>query len=91
MSSPAPAHLSTPVHSHPLLADEGSSRGRRSRGRQDNLDLTKSPTSSYFTLKAHLDASAQEASKHTGASWDGSVRGRGERRSDIHTSAWKLY
>ncbi|KAK7678582.1 hypothetical protein QCA50_018454 [Cerrena zonata] len=79
MASPTPAHLSTPVHSHPLLADEGSSRGpsRRSRGHQE--DLTKSPTSTYFTLKAQLDGSAHEGSRHTGANWDGSVRGYGER------------
>ncbi|CAL1715843.1 unnamed protein product [Somion occarium] len=81
MTSPVPAHLSTPVHSHPLLADEGSSRGRRSRGREER-DLTKSPTTSYFTLKAQLETSAQEGTRHTGGNWDGSVRGYGDRKKD---------
>ncbi|KAH8094532.1 TBC-domain-containing protein [Cristinia sonorae] len=75
--------MSTPTHSHPLLADEGSSRGRRSRPKQEEGD-TKS-TTNYFTLKAQLETTVQSQTRHTKANWDGSVRGYGkqEKRQSV--------
>ncbi|THH33474.1 hypothetical protein EUX98_g726 [Antrodiella citrinella] len=68
--------MSTPAHSHPLLAEEGSSRGRKSRIKQD-AEPSRPPTN-YFTLKAQLETTAQDQTKHTRANWDGSVRGYGK-------------
>ncbi|CCM04212.1 uncharacterized protein FIBRA_06379 [Fibroporia radiculosa] len=67
---------STPTHSHPLLSDEVSSRGRRSRGKQ--LSEDSRPATDYFSLKAQLESSAEEHTKYSNASWDGSVRGYGK-------------
>ena len=71
------AQLSTPVHSHPLLADEPPSRGRRARLSSrppeppSSADTTSTPT--YYTLNA------QAGSRHVArANWDGSVRGYGK-------------
>ena len=80
------AQLSTPVHSHPLLADEtpSASRGRRSRvpsrppetPSADTINAVS--TSNYFTLRERLDANAQAGPRHAHANWDGSVRGYGK-------------
>lgn len=87
-SSSSSTHLKTPVHSHPLSADE---RGRRSRGRQDADAITTSnggPKTSYFTLKAQSEAHSKDSISRnvngtetkTGnvSNWDGSVRGYGK-------------
>ncbi|KAF7789776.1 hypothetical protein EIP86_000722 [Pleurotus ostreatoroseus] len=74
----ASLQATTPAHSHPLLADEGS-RSRRGRGNHAaDSDQVKSPTN-YFTLKAQLESSAEEYSKQTNLNWDGSVRGYGKK------------
>ncbi|TCD66119.1 hypothetical protein EIP91_001728 [Steccherinum ochraceum] len=67
--------MSTPTHLHPLLVEEGSSRGRRSR--QKDAEPPRTPTN-YFTLKAQLETTAENQTKHTKANWDGSVRGYGK-------------
>jgi hypothetical protein len=79
-ASSSTAHLSTPVHSHPLLADEApSSRGRRARVLTPSTDtINAAPTQNYFTLRERLDVNAQAGSRHTHANWDGSVRGYGK-------------
>lgn len=79
--------VTTPTHSHPLLLDEGQSRGRRSRGKQNVEDSR--PATNYFALKAQLETSAEEQTKHTNASWDGSVRGygKGGKRKSVGDSA----
>ncbi|KAI0833838.1 TBC-domain-containing protein [Trametes gibbosa] len=72
----------TPAHSHPLAQDlEVSSRGRPSRGKPSEDSPRPSPD--YFSLKAKLDGSAEEQTRHMNANWDGSVRGygKGGRRS----------
>ncbi|EIW57961.1 TBC-domain-containing protein [Trametes versicolor FP-101664 SS1] len=70
---------STPAHSHPLSQEDVSSRGRRSRGKPSEDSPRPSPD--YFALKAKLDDSAEKQTKYTNANWDGSVRGKGSRRS----------
>jgi hypothetical protein len=98
MASSSPSiHLKTPVHSHPLLADDISARGRRSRGKHDT-DISTStggPATSYFTLKAQSEAQQGDNSNRedNGAgtrsgnvsNLDGSVRGYGkaEKRKSI--------
>jgi hypothetical protein len=84
-ASPSTAQLAVPVHSHPLLADDLPSRGRRSRpsSRQDQgdpppADGANTRTPNYFTLKDRLDAKAQTGSSNGRANWDGSVRGYGK-------------
>jgi small G protein signaling modulator 3 len=81
-SSPA-AQVTTPVHSHPLSADELPSRGRRTRVGQRKtetpfVDTPNARTPNYFTLRERLDVSAQAESRHSHANWDGSVRGFGK-------------
>ncbi|KAI0951548.1 hypothetical protein AcW1_008567 [Taiwanofungus camphoratus] len=76
MTSMSSGQVTTPTHSHPLLLDEGQSRGRRSRGKQNVEDSR--PATNYFALKAQLETSAEEQTKHMNASWDGSVRGYGK-------------
>ena len=71
----------TPTHlSHPLSTElaVGSSRSRRSRGRQGS-DASRT-ASSYFTLKSQLQP--DDASLIDGATWDGSVRGLGSRNAE---------
>ena len=66
----------TPTHlSHPLSVEPapGSSRNRRSRGRQGS-DASRT-ASSYYTLKSQLQP--DDASLTNGATWDGSVHGFG--------------
>jgi small G protein signaling modulator 3 len=81
-SSPA-AQATTPVHSHPLSAEDLSSRGRRTRVGQRKAETSSADTPSartlnYFTLRDRLDASAQADSRHGNANLDGSVRGYGK-------------
>lgn len=83
MTSIPSGQLSTPTHLHPLLPEEGSSRGRRSRGKQTESGDSK-PATDYFTLKAQLESSAEEHTKHSHANWDGSVRGYGKGRKRKH-------
>ncbi|KAH8987430.1 TBC-domain-containing protein [Lactarius akahatsu] len=74
------AHLSTPVHSHPLLAEETPSRGRRTRlvprePETPSVDTINAASAHhYFTLRERLDGDAQAGSRHVHATWDGSVR-----------------
>ncbi|KAH9981699.1 rab-GTPase-TBC domain-containing protein [Russula compacta] len=84
-ASSSTAQVATPVHSHPLLADDLPSRGRRTRpgsrlGQVDlpTVDSANTQTSNYFTLKERLDANAQTGSRHRRTNWDGSVRGYGK-------------
>ncbi|KAI0750042.1 rab-GTPase-TBC domain-containing protein [Daedaleopsis nitida] len=77
-SSPA---QSTPTHSHPLSQEDAPSRGRRSRGK-NNEDISR-PQTDYFTLKAKLDNASEEHTRYTGANWDGSVRGLGKGRRSV--------
>lgn len=81
-STPQPA---IPVNSHPLLADDLPSRGRRTRhpSRQEHgdpspADNANTRTPNYPTLKERLDAKAQADSSNGRANWDGSVRGYGK-------------
>ncbi|PCH42541.1 TBC-domain-containing protein [Wolfiporia cocos MD-104 SS10] len=77
MMSNSSAPVSTPTHSHPLLSDEGPSRSRRSRGKHSADDSRPAPD--YFSLKAQLEHSAEEHTRHgSHANWDGSVRGYGK-------------
>ncbi|TFK21482.1 TBC-domain-containing protein [Coprinopsis marcescibilis] len=71
----ASTQLKTPVHSHPLSAEELPSRIRRSRGSQGPPSDTR-PTTNYFALKAQLE----QDPGHNGSpsNWDGSVRGYGK-------------
>ena len=81
MDSPQPssstlAATTTPTHlSHPLSTEpaSGSSRSRRSRGRQGS-DASRT-ASTYFTLKSQ--SQPDDANLTNGATWDGSVRGLG--------------
>jgi hypothetical protein len=71
----------TPIHiNHPLSTEPapGSSRSRRSRGRQGS-DASRT-ASAYFTLKSQLQP--DDASLINGATWDGSVRGLGSRNAE---------
>ncbi|KAH9164662.1 TBC-domain-containing protein [Lactarius sanguifluus] len=74
------AQLSTPVHSHPLLAEETPSRGRRTRlvprePETPSVDTVNAASAHhYFTLRERLDVDAQAGSRHVHATWDGSVR-----------------
>ncbi|KAH8984360.1 TBC-domain-containing protein [Lactarius hatsudake] len=74
------AQLSTPVHSHPLLAEETPSRGRRTRlvprePETPSVDTINAASAHhYFTLRERLDVDAQAGSRHVHATWDGSVR-----------------
>ncbi|KAH9948602.1 TBC-domain-containing protein [Amylocystis lapponica] len=77
--------VTTPTHTHPLLQDEASSRGRRSRGKQNAEDAR--PATNYFTLKAQLESAAEEQTRYSTASWDGSVRGYGKARSAMRRPA----
>jgi hypothetical protein len=84
-ASSSTAQAATPVHSHPLLADDLPSRGRRSRpgtrqGQPDptSVDSANTQASTYATLKERLDVKAQAGSRHQHANWDGSVRGYGK-------------
>ncbi|KAF5327072.1 hypothetical protein D9619_004668 [Psilocybe cf. subviscida] len=64
-------HSTTPVNSHPLSPEDGSStKGRRNRGHTTNTARTASPATNYFTLKAQLEQGNVDT-----PSWDGSVRG----------------
>jgi len=97
----APPQVAIPVNSHPLLADDLPSRGRRTRpvSRQEQQQGDPHPSSTdganvktpnYFTLKERLDAKAQAGSRHGHANWDGSVRGYakvGRVRNSRETSA----
>lgn len=77
-TSPLTLAATTSTHlSHPLSTDPtpGSSRGRRSRGRQGS-DASRT-ASTYFALKSQLQP--DDASLINGATWDGSVRGLGTR------------
>ena len=89
------AQPAIPVNSHPLLADNIPSRGRRTRdaSRQehggdthlaDNVNNTRTP--SYLTLKERLDAKAHTGSINGRANWDGSVRGYGKATDRPHTT-----
>lgn len=79
----------TPVNSHPLSADEISSRGRRSRGKQDVESSSSNgrPSTTYLTLKAQSEAqlgdnvSSIRSATAPKSNWDGSVRGYGKRKS----------
>ncbi|KAI0064944.1 TBC-domain-containing protein [Artomyces pyxidatus] len=79
MASLAPA--STPVHSHPLSADEAPSRGRRTRTAPRHGEASAASKTSpakgpnYFVAKAQLEAYADAGASSGGATWDGSVRG----------------
>ena len=87
-SSSSSTHLSTPAQSHPLSADEISSRGRRSRTKQDSESESK-PSPAYFTLKAQSEAQNSHISVNgtgRGGSWDGSVRGYVKRKSAYASS-----
>ena len=85
-ASSSTAQIAIPVHSHPLLADDLPSRGRRTRptSRQDQADHPSADgsnntwTPSYFPHKERLDAEAQAGSSNGRANWDGSVRGYGK-------------
>ncbi|KAI9433667.1 TBC-domain-containing protein, partial [Lactarius indigo] len=74
------AQVSTPVHSHPLLAEEAPSRGRRARLVPREPEAPSADTINaasahhYFTLRERLDVDAQAGSRHVHATWDGSVR-----------------
>ena len=85
MDSPQPSSstlaATTPTHlSHPLSTEptSGSSRSRRSRGRQGS-DASRT-ASAYFTLRSQLQP--DDANLTNGATWDGSVRGLGSRNSE---------
>lgn len=85
MDSPQPPSstvtATTPTHlNHPLSIEptQGSSRSRRSRGRQGS-DASRT-ASTYFTLKSQLQP--DDASLTNGATWDGSVRGFDSRNVD---------
>ena len=69
--------LSTPTHSHPLLAEQAT--GRRSRHTPRSPSTHPSSPTNYFTLRSHLEKSAEEATRDTHANWDGSVRGYGNK------------
>ncbi|KAJ8453820.1 hypothetical protein ONZ45_g19555 [Pleurotus djamor] len=78
-------HIKTPVHLHPLSADEPlSTSGRRNRGRAQESDSVK-PPNNYFALKAQLE---QDGSNDK-ASWDGSVRGysKSSKRQSLDASS----
>jgi len=70
-----PTHLSHPLSTEPV---PGSSRTRRSRGRQGS-DASRT-ASSYFTLKSQ--SQPDDASLNNGGTWDGSVRGFGSRNME---------
>jgi small G protein signaling modulator 3 len=81
-STPQPA---IPVNSHPLLADDLPSRGRRTRdvsrkehGDPTPADSNNTRTPNYFTLKERLDTKARASPSNGRANWDGSVRGYGK-------------
>lgn len=81
LPSSSTATAATPTHlNHPLSTEPtpGSSRSRRSRGRQGS-DASRR-TSNYFTLKSQLQP--EDASLANGATWDGSVRGFGGKNVD---------
>ena len=91
-ASSSTAQLAMPVNSHPLLADDIPSRGRRTRpaSRQEHGELSPADsantrTPNYFTLKERLDAKDQADSSNAHANWDGSVRGYG-RADRPHTT-----
>ena len=84
-ASSSTAQPAMPVNSHPLLADDLPSRGRRTRdaSRKEHADpppadSVNTRTPNYFTLKERLDATAQAGSSNGRANWDGSVRGYGK-------------
>ena len=84
-ASSSTAQVSTPVHSHPLLADDLPSRGRRSRpvtrhGQADppSVDSANIQTPTPSTLRERLDANTRTASRHRHANRDGSVLGYGK-------------
>ncbi|KAG6334801.1 hypothetical protein ID866_4290 [Astraeus odoratus] len=81
--------MSTPVHLHPLSADEEPpSRGRRSRAAQEASTDTLRPQNNYFSLKAQLEklgeADVKSISSVAGSvvyarpNWDSSVRAYGK-------------
>ena len=68
--------LKTPVHSHPLSAEEistSSSRGRRHRASQ-SIGSDAKPKADYFALKAQLEQDSSNLTTRP-SNWDGSVRG----------------
>jgi hypothetical protein len=84
-ASSSTAQVATPVHSHPLSADDLPSRGRRTRpGTRPvqtdppHSDSVNTPTPTHSTIKERIDANAQVGSGHSHANWDGSVRGYGK-------------
>ena len=85
-ASSSTAQVAIPVHSHPLLADDLPSRGRRTRptSRQEQGDPFSADGSNntwtphFFPHKERLDAEAQAGSSNGRANWDGSVRGYGK-------------
>ncbi|KAF8493942.1 TBC-domain-containing protein [Russula emetica] len=84
-ASSSTAQPAIQVNSHPLLADDLPSRGRRTRdaSRKEHddppsADSATTRTPNYFTLKERLDAEAQAGSSNGRANWDGSVRGYGK-------------
>jgi hypothetical protein len=82
-SSSSLAHLTTPAQSHPLSADEISSKGRRSRTKQDT-EPESGPSTAYFTLKAQSEAQSNHNNANGTAgrgNWDGSVKGYGKQRA----------
>ena len=92
-ASSSTAQVSTPVHSHPLLADDLPSRGRRTRpvtrnGQADppSVDGANIQTPTPSTLRERLDANAQTGSNQRHANWDGSVRGYGKADRAAHTT-----
>jgi small G protein signaling modulator 3 len=84
-ASSSTAQPAIPVNSHPLIADDLPSRGRRTRdvsrkeqGEPPRADSANTRTPNYFTLKERLDSKAQAGSSNERANWDGSVRGYGK-------------
>ncbi|KIM85069.1 hypothetical protein PILCRDRAFT_817909 [Piloderma croceum F 1598] len=82
-SSSSSVHLKTPAQSHPLSADDISSRGRRSRGKQDTEPESR-PSTTYLALKAQSEVHRDHTTVNGAgpkSNWDGSVRGYGKRKA----------
>lgn len=64
-------YFTTPVHSHPLSPEDGTTtKGRRNRGQTTSAARTASPATNYFTLKAQQEQGSTDTPNR-----DGSVRG----------------
>ena len=77
-SSSSSVHRKTPAQSHPLSADDISSRGRRSRGKQD-IEPESRPSTTYLALKAQSEVQRDHTTVNGAdpkSNWDGSVRGK---------------